>query len=124
MINRWIGDIALLLQAKIGVTSALIAWAGVVSYRLADGVDFSVRVRLRLVIAAVGRGFRGPVNGERVLGDRIDWRRFLRGVTPPRQTPCDACTRRTGTGVDASFLIRKFLALPCRPVARLAGDAW
>jgi hypothetical protein len=30
MINRWIGDIALLLQAKIGVTSALIVWAGVV----------------------------------------------------------------------------------------------
>ena len=30
MINRWIGDIALLFQAKIGVTSALIVWAGVV----------------------------------------------------------------------------------------------
>ena len=30
MINRWIGDVALLLQAKIGVTSALIVWAGVV----------------------------------------------------------------------------------------------
>jgi hypothetical protein len=30
MINRWIGDIALLFQAKTGVTSALIVWAGVV----------------------------------------------------------------------------------------------
>ena len=30
MINRWMGDIALLLQARIGVTSALIVWAAVV----------------------------------------------------------------------------------------------
>ena len=30
MINRWVGDIALLFQAKTGVTSALIVWAGVV----------------------------------------------------------------------------------------------
>jgi len=29
MINRWMGDIALLLQAKTGVTSALIVWAAV-----------------------------------------------------------------------------------------------
>ncbi len=30
MINRWIGDIALLIRAKIGVTSGLIVWAAVV----------------------------------------------------------------------------------------------
>ena len=30
MINRWMGDIALLIQARIGVTSALIVWAAVV----------------------------------------------------------------------------------------------
>jgi hypothetical protein len=30
MINRWMGDVALLIQAKIGVTSALIVWAAVV----------------------------------------------------------------------------------------------
>ena len=30
MINRWMGDIALLVQAKTGVTSGLIVWAAVV----------------------------------------------------------------------------------------------
>ncbi len=30
MINRWMGDVALLIRAKIGLTSALIVWAAVV----------------------------------------------------------------------------------------------
>ncbi len=30
MINRWMGDIALLIQAKTGLTSGLIVWAAVV----------------------------------------------------------------------------------------------
>ena len=102
MINRWMGDIALLISGKDRGGISAVCLGGCSSCRHGYGIRFSLRGQLQLVIAARWRTFCGSVDGECVVGDRVDCYHVLRVVTPPSQTARDPCTRRTAARANAS----------------------
>ena len=59
MINRWMGDIALLIQAKTGVTSALIVWAAVVAIASLTAFVFLCVVGYDWLSLQLGAAFAG-----------------------------------------------------------------
>ena len=100
MINRWMGDIALLLQARIGVTSALIVWAAVVVIASLTTFVFLCVACYDWLSLQWGAALAGLAMASAFLVIALIGAAFSR-VTPPRQTARDACTRCTGTGVSA-----------------------
>lgn len=59
MINRWMGDIALLIQAKTGVASALFVWAGVVLVAMVTAFAFLCVASYSWLSLRVGGPFAG-----------------------------------------------------------------
>lgn len=95
MINRWMGDIALLIQAKSGVTSAVIAWSTVVVTALLMVVAFLCVAGYDWLSLQLGAVFAGSDTAGAFLVIALIGAICARGVTPPRKTACDACTSRT-----------------------------
>ena len=89
MINRWMGDIALLIQAKTGVTSALIVWAAVVVIASLTAFIFLCVAGYDWLSLQWGAAFAGLAYGGCVLGNRIDWRHFCaRHAAAPNTARC------------------------------------
>ncbi len=100
MINRWMGDIALLIQAKTGLTSGLIVWAAVVVIASLTAFVFFCVAGYDWLSLQWGAAFAGLSMASAFLVIALIGAICARGVTPPRKTARDACTRHTIRGVD------------------------